>query len=873
VIGTTVSHFRVLGKLGEGGMGVVYRARDLHLDRDVALKVLPPEKVKDPDRRRRFVQEAKAASALASPNIVTVFDIDESDGALFIAMEVVEGRPLSDLIGRRGLPVRQCVRIAAQVAGALATAHAAGIVHRDLKPGNVMVTEDGTVKLLDFGLAKLSAYGSGESGADDAQTLTAGTAEGIIVGTVAYMSPEQAEGRRVDARSDIFSFGAVLHEMLTGQAPFARPSATSTLAAILRDEPARIEGLPRELELLLARCLRKDPERRLQSIGDVRVTLEEIADELDSGASAVRSRPKPARRLVPWAIGSLALIVLLAGGAWLARPLLRRSTRELTAVPLTSYAGVVANPALSPDGRQVAFAWNGEREDNFDVYVKLVGGGDPLRLTRDTRPDMSPTWSPDGTQIVFRRATGPLETDFVLMPALGGPERVLARALVGSRASFTPDGRALVIWVRDSMDGGLGLFVLDLASGARRRLTKSPPGTWAGDVAPAVSPDGRTVAFARALTRSNSEIYLLRLTESLEAAGEPRRLTSEGTTAGEPAWTADGTRIVFSLGSGGLTSTQCLRVISAVDPGGSSESIAGAQGAHAPTLSASGRLAYVRSQRDENVWRLSLQPRSEPVRLLYSTRWDSDPHYSPDGSQIVIASDRSGSPQLWLSDASGGGARQLTTMGGTMTSAGHFSPDGKRIVFVSNQGGQMEIYLTTTDGLAPRRLTNHPAHDSAPSFSRDGRRVYFASNRDGGFQVWALSPDDDAPPVRITRGGGFAAIESPDGRTLYFAKRNVHGAWELWRRPAGDGDEVQVLPSVATWGDFDVSPEGITWVDSTERHPALRRLRLPDGPETVLARLPRRVSFGVSVAPGGNDVLYTQLDLETSELMLVEGFP
>ena len=872
MIGTTVSHFRVLGKLGEGGMGVVFRARDLHLDRDVALKVLPPEKVKDPDRRRRFVQEAKSASALASPNIVTIFDIDECDGALFIAMELVPGHPLSELIGRRGLPVRKCVRIAAQVASALATAHAAGIVHRDLKPANVMVTEDETVKLLDFGLAKLSAFGSGESGADEAQTLTAQTADGVVVGTVAYMSPEQAEGRRVDARSDIFSFGAVLHEMLTGQAPFARPSAPSTLAAILRDEPPAIEGLPRELEVLLARCLRKDPERRFQSIGDVRVALEEIADELASGRSAARSTGRPRHRPRPWAIASLTAIVLLAGGAWLGRQFLRKGPRELTAVPLTSYAGVVSSPALSPDGRQVAFAWNGEREDNFDIYVKLVGGGDPLRLTRDAAVDANPSWSPDGTQIVFRRTTGALEGALVLISALGGPERVLVQGLVGSHASFTPDGRALVTGFRDSVDGGLGLFVLDLATGERRRLTTSPPGTWAGDMAPAVSPDGRTVAFARALTRSNSEIYLLRLTEGLEAAGEPRRLTSEGTTAGQPAWTADGTRIAFSLGSGGLTSTQSLRVISAVDPGASSEAIPGAQGAHAPTLSAGGRLAYVRSQHDENVWRLSLPPRGDPVRLLYSTRWDSDPHYSPDGSQIVIASDRSGSPQLWLSDASGGGARQLTTMGGTMTSAGHFSPDGKRIVFLSNQDGQMEIYLTTTDGVAPRRLTNHPAHDSAPSFSRDGRRVYFASNRDGAFQVWALSPDDAAPPVRITRGGGFAAIEAPDGRTLFFAKRNAHGGWEIWRRPVGDGDEVQVLPSVATWGDFDVSPEGITWVDSTERHPALRRLRLPDGPETVLARLPRRVSFGLSVAPGGNDVLYTQLDLETSELMLVEGF-
>jgi Tol biopolymer transport system component len=207
-----------------------------------------------------------------------------------------------------------------------------------------------------------------------------------------------------------------------------------------------------------------------------------------------------------------------------------------------------------------------------------------------------------------------------------------------------------------------------------------------------------------------------------------------------------------------------------------------------------------------------------------------------------------------------------------MTAGGRFSPEGTRVVFVSNQEGQMEVYLAGTDGLAPRRLTNDPAHDSAPSFSRDGRWVYFASNRDGNFQVWKLAPDGGGPPVRVTRGGGFAALEAPDERTLFYTRRDSRGTWELWRRPVEEGDEVRVLPSVATWGDFDVTAEGVTWVDSSGSHPTLRRLRLPDGPETVLARLPRRVAFGVSVAPDGHEVLYTQLDLETSELMLVEGF-
>jgi Tol biopolymer transport system component len=458
------------------------------------------------------------------------------------------------------------------------------------------------------------------------------------------------------------------------------------------------------------------------------------------------------------------------------------------------------------------------------------------------------------------------------VPALGGPEQALAHGLIGSRVSFTPDGRAVVVPIRDSQDGGLGLFLLDLATGARRRLTTPPPANWAGDQAPTVSPDGRTVAFARALTRANSEIYLLPLGEGLQAAGEPRRLTSEGTTAGEPAWTPNGKRIVFSLGAGSYASAQSLRVISSTDPGARSEALPGGEGGQAPTLSAGGRLVYLRSQRDENIWRLPLRPPAQPVRILYSTRWDVEPRYSPDGSQIAFASARSGSAQVWLSDAKGGAPRQLTSMAGTITAAARFSPDGRRVVFVSNEEGQMEVYVATTDGLAPRRLTNDPAHDSAPSFSRDGRWVYFASNRDGSFQVWKLAPDQGGPPVRVTRGGGFGALEAPEGGTLYYTRRDPHGGWELWRRPVGEGEEVRVLASVATWGDFDVSAEGITWVDSAGKHPTLRRLRLPGGPETVLARLPRRVEFGVSAAPDGGDVLYTQRDLESSELMLVEGF-
>src|SRR5262245_51755266 len=284
-------------------MGVVYKARDTHLDRFVALKILPPEKVADPDRKRRFVQEAKAASALNHPNIVTIHDIDQAEGIDFIAMECIPGKPLDDLVPRNGLQLKTALKYSVQIADALTAAHAAGIVHRDLKPGNVMVTESGLVKVLDFGLAKL-IEDTATTGLEDEKTLEATkrpeTEEGIIMGTASYMSPEQAEGRPVDARSDIFSLGSVLYEMVTGRKAFQGETKLSTLTAILRDEPKQaselVEGLPKEVERIISRCLRKEPSRRFQHMDDVKVELEELKEESDSGKLAVVPTAQDARR-------------------------------------------------------------------------------------------------------------------------------------------------------------------------------------------------------------------------------------------------------------------------------------------------------------------------------------------------------------------------------------------------------------------------------------------------------------------------------------------------------------------------------------------------------------------------------------------------
>ncbi|MFB3829546.1 MAG: protein kinase [Bryobacteraceae bacterium] len=386
MVGKSISHYQILEKLGEGGMGIVYKARDTHLNRPVALKVLPPEKVADPERKRRFVQEAQSASALNHPNIVHIYDIDQQDGVDYIAMEHVQGKTLGELIGRKGLKLGETLKYGVQIAEALAKAHAAGIVHRDLKPANVMVTPDGLVKVLDFGLAKLTeAAPLDEDGTT--HTIRPATEEGTIVGTVAYMSPEQAEGKRLDARSDIFSFGAVLYEMVTGRQAFQKESKASTLGAIIHKDPEPLgPEVPHDLGKIVARCLHKDPAHRFQHMDDLKVALQELKEESDSGKLLAAPASRKSRRMA-WLFASVAALIVVAGIWWLV-------SRNASAPPkyqlrqIATGKGASTLPAVSPDGQYVVYS--SDRGGNRDLWIQPVKGGEPTgsptpRLARPGR--------------------------------------------------------------------------------------------------------------------------------------------------------------------------------------------------------------------------------------------------------------------------------------------------------------------------------------------------------------------------------------------------------------------------------------------------------------------------------------------------------
>ena len=528
MIGRQISHFRIVGELGSGGMGVVYRALDLRLGRTVALKLLLPDTAAEPGLEERFRREAQAASILSHPNIVTVFETDTVAGVSYIAMELVEGRALDQVIPAQGLPLEVALGYAVPIAEALARAHGAGIVHRDLKPRNVMVAADGTVKVLDFGLAKRVGGDAAASGLDTAG-LAARTRTGAVVGTLYYMSPEQAEGRKVDARSDVFAFGALLYEMLTGCRPFRGANAAGVLAALLRDAPVAPQslrpGLPEEVGRIVLKALEKHPERRYQGMTDMLLDLRALHRE-----SGPRPRPGRAPSRSTQAFLAIAAALLLVALAWAGvwsrtrRPPASPQFRLLSTIP-----GSHRSPSLSPDGRIVAYVADVERTSQ--VFVRYLDQAEALQVTSGDLPAARPRWSPKGDQILLERGSDEL---WVVSP-LGGPARKLA--VPGSCPAWFPDGDQIVF----ERDEGLWTARLD---GSEARPVEGVPVNYFSSMirrCAVVSPDGRSIAYYQPERGPSGDFWVVPA-----VGGTPRRLTADAAQGGGLAFWPDGRSIIFS---------------------------------------------------------------------------------------------------------------------------------------------------------------------------------------------------------------------------------------------------------------------------------------------------------------------------------------
>ncbi|MBC7931069.1 MAG: serine/threonine-protein kinase, partial [Rubrivivax sp.] len=725
--------YKVERLLGAGGMGEIYLAHDGKLNRKVALKILPAEFVSDAERLHRFEREARAVSALNHPNIVTIYDVGESGGWHFIATEFVEGKTLRELAGEN-LSLKEILSVAAQAAEALAAAHGAGVIHRDIKPENIMLRADGYVKVLDFGLAKLSEPETNppEAGAR--------TQAGVVMGTLAYMSPEQATGETVDHRTDIWSLGCVLYEMATGAKPFARENRQATVNAILSGQPTAASlsdpTLPDELDHVLGKALEKDRELRYQTASDFRADLRRLLRAMDSSPSSWMSGKvvaakgsQPRRWFAPIAAG-LALLAAAGLVAWQFFKPQSNAPDWSRAIntQLTDQAGTEFFPSLSPDGKSFVYASN--QSGNYDLFSQRVGGKNPTNLTKDCdADDGQPAFSPDGERIAFRSEREP--KGIYVMEATG--ENVRRVSDSGFHPSWSPDGKEIVFStvgqdlpaVRNNKPSAL--WIVSVETGAKRLLTE------ADAMQPAWSPHGARIAFwFMPPSVGRSDIATID-----RAGGAPVIVTKDASTNFNPVWSPDGQFLYFASDRSGNMNFWRVRVDE--ETGGVLSEpeavVTPSKFSRHLNFSRDGkRMIYVQTNNQSNIQAVGLDARNERTsgEPFWITRGDRQvvrPELSPDGKQFLMRLPRRTQDDIVVVNRDGTNWRDLTN-DKFFDRYPRWSPDGKKIAFVSDRSGSYEIWTIDADGTNLRQLTfDSPPGTSFPIWSPDGQRLLFRKDR------------------------------------------------------------------------------------------------------------------------------------------------
>ena len=765
--GTRLGPYEILSLLGAGGMGEVYRARDTRLGRDVAVKVIPEPLGKDAEALSRFEREARSAGSLSDAHIVAIHDVGRMDETAYIVTELVDGGTLRDFLDRGPMPIRRVLDISAQIAQGLAAAHEKGIVHRDLKPENVLLTRAGQAKIADFGLARLETGG----GKDVSQMVTAEpnrTQSGTIAGTVAYMSPQQARGERVDFRSDQFSLGIMVQEMATGRHPFRGATAPETLTAILREEPpplaSPVAPIPERLQKIVARCLDKSPEGRYGSTLDLARDLGEI-DPSHSRASTPAGRARGGRALV--AAAAIAAAGIAAGAAltaWLRRP---AAAEPIRTRPLT-FSGHDSNPSASPDGKLIAFtSW---RDGTRRIWIKQLAGGGEAPLT--TGSDRSARFSPDGSSILFIRDLGATQAVYRVGLIGGEPRKLLDDA---TEADWSPDGRRIA-FVRSRggtrISAQVGVF--DLGNGRETILTTSN-GVQAYSLR--WSPDGSRIAFSEGLTLTETPTWKLRLLDVRNG-----RISPLGPPPGNPlggvAWSGDGDGLFYiqatsSLGDFSGSGSRILRVSRR---SGRSIPVLWADGL-AATLSytgiisscevlSRGRLVFDERIRRQNLREIAAgRPGTSAASRLVAggSAIDRQPAYSPDGKSLLFSSNRSGNLDIWLMEAATGAMRQVTDDPAQDWDPA-FSSDGRHVLWASDRSGHLEVWSANVDGSGARQITQDGVDAENPTETRDGNWIVYWSGNAAKAGVWKIHPDGSGA-VRLREDASTVYSDvSPDGR-------------------------------------------------------------------------------------------------------------
>ena len=785
--GETLGHYRILETLGKGGMGEVYAAEDAKLHRKVALKVLPGVFATDPDRRRRFEREAQTIAALNHPGIVTIYSVEVDGPVPFLTMELVDGRPLRDVIEKGGMGLDALLPAAIAMTDAVAAAHQRGIVHRDLKPANVMVCADGRVKVLDFGLAKIHDAEAAAAGEAPTHLPSNGlTGEGRIVGTVAYMSPEQAEGKSVDQRSDIFSLGVMLYEMATGERPFKGDTGVSVISAIIKDTPASVTDsrpeLPLQLARIVKRCLIKDPQRRYQSARDLHTDLEDLKQDIDSGVlstpSGVRESDRRARAFhVPKVVAyTVAAIMVVLIGVAASMAINRRLTSAQWFVPgefqrLTDSGGVLSM-AVSADARYVAYTEN--ENGLMALWIRQTGTGSKARiLAPNDRMLGDLSFSPDGNLVYYTLGSPNRGArSLYRISALGGEGTHVLDDVRGN-ISFSPDGKEFS-FTRDVSSGKTAVMIAGVNGSGVRQLAVCDPPLVLADMPAAWSPDGRTIV---AIENAVMLAAKSRLVAVDVASGRVTPFSGEWVLINGVAWMPDGRSVVVA-GGDALPPAAHVQLWQIAWPGGTRQQVTfGLNDYNNVAVSADGRtISAIEDEYSSTVWVQSLS--GGPGRQITSTLRGNGQQglaWMPDGHRIVYAAwtDRD-VPQLWMIDAEGGQSKHLSQMFAIEPAV---SLDGKWVYFAGGPAPpSAAIWKLPIDGGDPVQLSTSRT-DDLPVVSTDGKWVYFIS-RDGlRSRAMKVSADGGAATALTDLEQGFTLSRlSADGSHLlgYAANPATH---------------------------------------------------------------------------------------------------
>jgi len=876
--GRRLGVYRIETRIGAGGMGEVYRARDTKLGRDVAIKVLPRALTRSADRRARFEREARLLASLNHPHIAQVYGFEESEEIAALVMELVPGDTLDTIIQPRGIPSADALAVARQICDALEAAHEKGIVHRDLKPANIKVTPDGVVKVLDFGLAKARA-GAGESveAAYPQAGASHGTNLGVILGTATYMSPEQARGQQVDKRSDIWAFGCVLYEMLTGGRAFAGDSFTDTLAHVIEREPdwTRLPATtPDVVRRLLERCLRKDVRRRLRDIADARI---EIDDAIAARASPADQTPgvsdrrlrEGSRRWAP--IGWVAAIVVASAVGitwrlWVTDYFWRNPLTDARPVRLTDFEGEEVDAAISPDGKFTAFLSN--RDGPLDVFVSQIGSGAFTNLTKgDFRP---PTWgmtretgfSGNGEQVWFMLGpqSGLTDTSTLMGPTMGGiPKLFLDR---GRDPAWSPDGKTLAYYKPDPGDP---IFVADRNASNPRRIFAGEPGVHCHF--PIWSRDGRFIYFVKGTPTTDTDIWRISVGD-----GQAEQITSHHAWVGYPQW-LDARTLIYSAtaddGSGrwlyaiDVEHRIAHRVSSGIAEQYLSVAVDQVQPHHlvATVANPTAGLWTVPIAND-----IQTESAIQPIQAA-NTRALS-PRYA--GDYLAFLSSKGGADGLWKVDNSGAAMELWKGGDGGVVAPPAISPDGNRICFSYRKQGRAGLYVINANGTGLTTLATSIEVQSAASWSPDGKWVAVAANEGQGTRVFKV-PLDGGPPIRLRDTLSFNPVWSPDDRFIVYSEQRVSGSFEV-KAMTPDGAPV-VVPSMASLGSrfplafgtpyrFTPGGKALVSLQGTAPDQNFFRLDLETGEQRQLTRFDPKIGSAVQnfdISPDGQRIVFDRL--------------